>query len=144
MTNALHFPLADVLSVAEASESANEHTSGFADTEAGVETGPAIIWVKDAGTYLMSNAIPRSELIIYGRAHTPDGLLLKQPDDSSDPGWDEVWHETRAICGGDDFAEYFKTQELLPAIRQALADDYTHLVIVVDENTLDLGFEKCP
>jgi hypothetical protein len=100
------------------------------------------MWVKDAGTYLMSNALPRIENdVLYGRAYTKDGLLLQQPDDSRSTEWDDVWHTARDICGGDDFAEYLPLSDFLPQLQTALHAGFHHLVIDVSDEALDITME---
>jgi hypothetical protein len=139
----IYFRLDETLRVAEATAQATSHHDSFVDQENGTKTGPALMWVKDAGTYLMSNASPRPDNdVIYGRAFAADGLLLKQPDDSRSPAWDAVWNTTREICGGDDFSEYFELDDLLPQLRAALADGWTHLVLTVSDETVDLTFRR--
>lgn len=139
----LFFDLAEAVRVGEATVQATEHGDSFSDQQDGVKTGPALMWVKDAGTYLMSNAIPRPESdLIYGHAYKHDGPLLKQPDDSSDEAWDDVWQITRMICGGDDFAEYFPLDELLPKMQETLADGFTHLVVDVSDDAIEIKMEQ--
>lgn len=138
--NRLYFPLKPVLALAEYTLGASKHTSGYADTQDGKETGPALMWVKDAGTYLMSNAIPRPEGdVIYGRADLPTGLLLREPKDTASTAWNEVWDVTRTICGGDDFAEYFPLDDNLSAqLLAAARDDHTWLVLEVSTESISL------
>ena len=101
MSGALWFPLAQVTALAQATCVATNHRAMFDEP-----TGPALWWVKDSGTYLMSNADPMLEGgVLYGRAYGPGGLLLEPPADSDGPGWDDVWDTSRGICGGDDFCE---------------------------------------
>jgi hypothetical protein len=143
MSNRIYFDLAEAVRIGEATVQATEHTDSFSDREDGTKTGPALMWVKDAGTYLMSNAVPRPENdVLYGRAYRHDGLLLKQPDDSSTEGWDDVWDTTRDICGGDDFAEYFPLGDLLPAMQAQLQQGFTHLAIEVSDESLEIFMEK--
>lgn len=139
----LYFDLAEAVRVAEATAQATEHVDSFSDQEDGTKTGPALVWVKDAGTYLMSNARPRPDNdVIYGRAYTADGLLLQQPDRSDSPGWDDVWNTARDICGGDDFAEYFGLDELLRVLQAGLGEGFTHLVVEVSDDAVEIGMEK--
>lgn len=141
----LYFDLAEAVRISEQTVQASEHTDSFSDTLDGTKTGPALMWVKDAGTYLMSNAVPRPENdVLYGRAYAADGLLLQQPDDSSTAGWDDVWQTAREICGGDDFAEYFPLNELLPVMQGALNAGCTHLVIDVSDDSIGIEIVKEP
>ncbi len=93
----IYWPLAEVASLAEAVLAAGEHRDSWLDAEMGVKTGPALMWVKDDGTYLMGNQdLPDLPDVIYGRDGSPDGPVL----DGSD------YERVREVCGGDDFAEY--------------------------------------
>ena len=104
-TGKIYFDLREAVRVAELTVQAPEHRDSFADQMEGRSTGPALMWVKDAGTYLMGNGRPRpDDDVIYGRANSPNGMLLKQPESLDDDGWNDVWHTARDICGGDDFA----------------------------------------
>jgi hypothetical protein len=142
MAEKLYFDLAEAVRIGEATVQATEHADSYSDQMDGNKTGPALMWVKDAGTYLMSNAVPRPESdMLYGRAYTHDGLLLKQPDDSAAWEWTEVWETARAICGGDDFAEYLALSDLLPLMQRALRAGCTHLVIAVSDDALDITME---
>ena len=138
----IYFDLAEAVRIAEATLEAPEFRVSFSDSLDGIKTGPSLMWVKDAGCYLMSNATPRPESdVLYGRAYTHDGLLLQQPSDTSSAAWGEVWETARAICGGDDFAEYFPLDDMLPQMRVALAAGCTHLVIDVSDEALDITME---
>jgi hypothetical protein len=79
-------------------------TDSWLDTEEGRTTGPALMWVKDDGTYLMTN-VKRAEgetpTIVRGRADTVHGPVLDG----------DQWDLTREICGGDDFAEYLPLED---------------------------------
>lgn len=125
MSGLLYFDLAEALRIAEETVAAPAHGVG----------GPCLVWAKDAGTYLMSNAIPRpANDVIYARAHHRDGLVLREPDRTSGVNaerWDEVWDETRRICGGDDFAEFFELSDLLPVMREGARLGDTWLIFIV-------------
>jgi hypothetical protein len=96
----IYFPLADVADLAAETLASGAWTGSWLDAEEGRETGPSLMWVKDDGTYLMSNAKrPEGELprVIYGSA-SPDGPRLDGAQ----------WDLCSEICGGDDFAEYIE------------------------------------
>ena len=141
MSGKVFFPLRTVLGMAEVTLAAAGHSDSFSDSEDGGHTGPALMFVKDSGTYLMSNAVPRLEGngVIYGRAFTRDGLLLRQPVDSSSASWDQVWDVSREICGGDDFAEYFVLHAgLAEQLRCAVRDGQQWLVLGVSADSISI------
>lgn len=136
MAGQLHFPLDHTVLVAEATLLATEHGDSFLDTEEGRTTGPALMWVKDSGTYLMSNARPRpGDDVIYGRAMEPTGPLL---DDSG-----QHYDLTAAICGGDDFAEYIHLDaQTMHLLRTGLAEYAGWLTLGVDGDRFTIGVTK--
>lgn len=104
----LYFPLADVVRVAEETAAAPSHHVADWLNE-GVPQVPALMWVKDDGTYIMSNADPRPEGdVIYARTTKgPRALTLS--------GGGDLYDVVRDICGGDDFAEYLTLEGNLTA-----------------------------
>lgn len=123
----LYFPLDPVLMLAEYTLTAPEHGDSFADTEDGIKTGPALMWVKDQGTYLMTNASPRPEGdVLYAREEPQEAA--PKLDGSHEDDWDTC----RSICGGDDFAEYLRLDApTMAGWRQAKADGFGWLVVEV-------------
>ncbi|MEV4868520.1 DUF3085 domain-containing protein [Streptomyces syringium] len=86
----LVFPLAQVLAAAEHAAAADKHKLGYAETEA----APRLWWVKDDGTYLMSNG--------QGPTDTPDDEY--PPTVVHADGWGPGT-DARSVLGGDDFRE---------------------------------------
>jgi hypothetical protein len=121
----LFFPLGEVLRVADATLAGTEWGDSFTDQEAGRKTGPALMWVKDAGTYLMPNltGAPDPADVLYGRDGSPTGTVL---DGDADYG------RVREVCGGDDFAEYLPlTPEFMERLRAMQAQGAAWLVLDV-------------
>ncbi|MFB6984592.1 DUF3085 domain-containing protein [Streptomyces sp. NPDC056297] len=87
----LAFPLAKVLAAAEHAAAADKHKLGYEETEA----APRLWWVKDDGTYLMSNGQDPTDT----RDH--NGRL---PHVVHAEGWGPGT-DARSILGGDDFRE---------------------------------------
>jgi hypothetical protein len=97
-----------------------KQTYGQTDERAG------LWWVKDSGTYLMSNGIngaPRPE-VAY--AH--------------DLGADADWDLVQDVCGGDDFAEYIGIDEMPDSIGLWL-DRAGTVTIRFDEFSLDFSID---
>lgn len=127
----LYFPLADVVRVAEATVAAPTHHVADWLNE-GIAQEPALMWVKDDGTYLMSNAEPRpDDDVIYARTTPgPRGQVL-----NGGGSYDLV----RSICGGDDFAEYLTLNGSLGrALRDALDAGAKWLVIGVSAGSFSI------
>ena len=144
---ALLFPLRPVIALAEHAVAATAHRPTFLQHEEGVsEAPPALFWVKDDGTYLSSNGLPRPEGVVY--ASTADGLHLRSVDPRAEPElWAQVRAATELICGGDDFVEDFELlsdDALLDGMRAALRDGFTHLELRVGPDTVSLGFSGPP
>ncbi len=147
MPRELFFPLRPAIALAEHALAATDHAPLFGQHDAGITNPPpALHWAKDDGTYLLSNGRPRPEGVLYAR--TADGLELGAVDPAADPDrWALVRAETERICGGDDFVEGFDLDtddRLLDALRTALRDGFTHLVLVVSDDTVDLAFDRRP
>ncbi|WP_331730908.1 DUF3085 domain-containing protein [Streptomyces sp. NBC_01174] len=119
----LFFPLADVVAAAEHAVASPAHRLAYGDTS----PYPALWWVKDDGTYLMSNGIPAEG--------------AKPDDDPSRQVHAEGWGpgtDARAMLGGDDFCDPYPLCEagwaddgdtLLGMLRGALRDGDTGLVL---------------
>ncbi|MGW3390513.1 DUF3085 domain-containing protein [Streptomyces cinereoruber] len=87
----LVFPLSKVLASAEHALAAPKHALGYGETEA----APRLWWVKDEGTYLMSNGQDPTD------TRDEDGRL---PHVVHADGWGPGT-DARSILGGDDFRE---------------------------------------
>jgi len=97
-----------------------KQTYGQTDERAG------LWWVKDSGTYLMSNGIngaPRPD-VAYA-----DGL-----------GPDAEWDLVQQVCGGDDFAEYIGIDEMPDSIGLWL-DRAGTVTIRFDETCLEFSID---
>ncbi|MFD0432191.1 DUF3085 domain-containing protein [Streptomyces zhihengii] len=81
-------PLAEVLATAEHAAAADNHKLGYAETE----VAPRLWWVKDDGTYLMSN----------GQDPTDTRNADRLPTVVHAHGWGPGT-DARSILGGDDF-----------------------------------------
>lgn len=134
----LYFPLADVAILLTAVLNADDHTDSWIDAEDGRKTGPALMWVKDDGVYLMSNAKRDGELpdIVRARADSPTGPVLDG----------DQWDLTRDICGGDDFAEYLTVgpdadNNMADIIRLGHRDNLRWFVIEVMGESIGIGVE---
>lgn len=132
----IYFRLADVAALAAELDAVDPllgTTDSWLDAEEGRTTGPALMWVKDDGTYLMTN-VKRAEgqrpTVVHGAA-SPDGPKL----DGSQ------WDLTRSICGGDDFAEYLPLADFGPMILGAHADGLRWLVLEVMGDSFGVGVE---
>ncbi|MFI5867131.1 DUF3085 domain-containing protein [Streptomyces sp. NPDC051546] len=132
----LAFPLAQVLAAAEHAAAATEHKLGYGETEA----APRLWWVKDDGTYLMSNG--------------------KNPDDRRDEdgpaphvvhahGWGPGT-DARSILGGDDFRQSIELTTpvfedgttLLGMLREAATEGATHFKMkaAFDDEYMELTY----
>ncbi|MFF8478696.1 DUF3085 domain-containing protein [Streptomyces sp. NPDC015414] len=115
----LHFPLAKVLTAAEHAAAAPAHKLAYGETTA----TPRLWWVKDDGTYLISN----------GRYPTPHNRPATTVHaDGWGPGTD-----ARSILGGDDFRQSIDltapldddTTTLLGTLRDAAAEGATRFTL---------------
>jgi hypothetical protein len=85
----LDFSLHEVLAAAEHAINSKDHKRTFDESEAGVKPAPALWWVKNDGTYLMTNGPWAGGGLCPAIAYAQD----------YGPGTD-VGH----VLGGDDFA----------------------------------------
>lgn len=107
----LQFPLADVIELVAHALSCTEHIESYSQREAGEPGTPALEWVKDDGTYLMSNGVPCLE----GRDGEINRVVYAE-------GWGSGTRHavSRTEVGGDDFVEAIEvSEELLLRLRQA-------------------------
>lgn len=131
----LVFPLAKVLAAAEHA-AADKHKLGYAETEA----APRLWWVKDDGTYLMSNGQDPTD------TRDADGRL---PTVVHADGWGPGT-DARSVLGGDDFREsidlttpvFEDGTTLLGMLREAAADGATRFVLkaTFDDTYMDLTY----
>ncbi|MEV0133688.1 DUF3085 domain-containing protein [Dactylosporangium sp. NPDC050688] len=147
----LYFDLPAVLRLAEHAAAAPEHSQSFTEHEDGITCPGALVWVADAGVYLMSGGEP--------------GLRVDPADPHSSyevvyaDGWtadDATSHDRyRTAIGGDDFAEHLHLHDvysrsrdgrqltLLQAMRVAAVRGYRALLIDVhDEDTYTIGLSR--
>lgn len=86
MANQLNFNLSEVVSLAEHAKSSTEFRKRYGESS----SSPALWWVKDQGTYLMSNGLPQPKPnVTYAEGYGPDCDYMA----------------LRETCGGDDFVE---------------------------------------
>ncbi|MET8816391.1 DUF3085 domain-containing protein [Streptomyces sp. NPDC004549] len=132
----LVFPLDQVLAAAEHAAAADKHKLGYEETEA----APRLWWVKDDGTYLMSNGQdPTDTCDENGRLPTVVHA------DGWGPGTD-----ARSILGGDDFRQSIELTTpifddgttLLGMLREAAADGATRFTLktTFDDEYMDLTY----
>jgi hypothetical protein len=128
----LQFTLADVMELVVHSLSCTDHIASFSQTEAGEPGAPALEWVKDDGTYLMSNGVPCLE----GRDGEANRVVYAK-------GWgsgtrSELGHTE---VGGDDFVEYIGvSEEVLLRLRQASAAGLEWFCVLASESSFKVGF----
>lgn len=141
----LFFPLRLALELAEHAAAAPRHDPSFTQLEKGLPGKPSLVWVKEDGTYLMSNGRPR---------------LYPAPDYQEGPqviveaeGWGTgTRHDLGGIeeIGGDDFSEFIDLADplgdfptLLEAMRAAVRANVDWLVIVVhDLDSYTVGLDR--
>ena len=92
---------------------------------------PALHWIKDQGTYLMSNGTPGLE--IGCNASYATGL-----------GADADWQTVRDICGGDDFCETIPGDAVRAWLQLAEQNNSTKLVLQFDDTSISLTVPKHP
>ncbi|MFJ9580885.1 DUF3085 domain-containing protein [Streptomyces sp. NPDC101191] len=132
----LVFPLAKVLATAEHAAAAPKHKLGYGETEA----APRLWWVKDDGTYLMSNGQDPTD------TRDEDGRL---PHVVHAEGWGPGT-DARSVLGGDDFREsidlttpvFEDGTTLLGMLREAAAIGGTRFLLkaAFDDHYMDLTY----
>lgn len=93
--------------------------------------GPGLHWVKDRGTYLLSNGIPRQMdpndpekcHVVYAEGLGPDASY-----------WD-----LRNACGGDDFVELLDAS--ICNLMDGVSDD-AEMLIQVKRDSFQVGFRE--
>lgn len=133
----LVFEVADVRRVVEHTLKAKDHRPHVInytdDSEPITEPGkPAVLLVHDDGVYLMSNGLPHDprenskkfprSFVAYARGCNP-----KDPD---------VWEHSRALVGGDDFAETLPWAE---EMKRMIDSGATAIVVEFSEKELVLN-----
>lgn len=132
----LVFPLAQVLAAAEHAAAAPEHKLGYGETE-GL---PRLWWVKDDGTYLMSNGQDPTDT-----RDDDEYLPTVVHADGWGPGTD-----ARSILGGDDFRQSIDLTTpldedgttLLGLLRESADDDATRFLLkaTFDDTYMNLTY----
>ncbi|WP_326581639.1 DUF3085 domain-containing protein (plasmid) [Actinacidiphila glaucinigra] len=122
----LQFPLKEILAAAEDAAAAPSHRLPYGQTD----PTPQLWWVKDDGTYLMSNrAYPQKE---YDRDEVLPNVVYAE-------GWGRGT-DPRSVLGGDDFCEPIDllTAEgnadgvsILEMLRDGVADGRTLLLLTL-------------
>ncbi|MFD7956047.1 DUF3085 domain-containing protein [Streptomyces ardesiacus] len=132
----LAFPLAKVLAAAEHAAAADKHKLGYGEDEA----APRLWWVKDDGTYLMSNGQDPTD------TRDDNGRL---PHVVYADGWGPGT-DARSILGGDDFREsidlttpvFEDGTTLLGMLREAADHGATRFLLkaAFDDTYMDLTY----
>jgi hypothetical protein len=127
----LQFPLDDVIELVAHALGCTEHIESYSQSEAGEPGRPALEWVKDDGTYLMSNGRP----CLAGRDGEVNRVVYAE-------GWSSGTRSTvsRTEVGGDDFVEPIEvSEELLLRLRQAHAAGLEWFCVRVSEYRFRVG-----
>lgn len=127
----LQFPLAEVIELVAHTLSCTDHIESYSQLEAGEPGVPALEWVKDDGTYLMSNGVPRLE----GRDGQTNRVVYAE-------GWGSGTHFEvgRTEVGGDDFVEPIAmSEEILLRLRQARAAGLEWFCMSVTKDRFQVG-----
>ncbi|MFI1701433.1 DUF3085 domain-containing protein [Streptomyces bobili] len=132
----LVFPLAQVLAAAEHAAAADKHNLDDGETEA----APRLWWVKDDGTYFMSNGQDPTDT-----RNDNEYRLTVVHAEGWGPGTD-----ARSILGGDDFRESINLTTpvfedgttLLGMLRDAAANGATRFLLkaTFDDHYMDLTY----
>ena len=128
MTINLYFDLPAVLRLAEHATTAGDNAPSFIEHVAGQTSGvPALVWVADWGTYLMSNGLPA----LLTDPHDPASNVIVYAD-----GWGHD-SDRRALgasaVGPDDFAEHFPLvgDHVLTLLQRGHASGFRWFVLTV-------------
>ncbi|VFA96347.1 DUF3085 domain-containing protein [Nocardia cyriacigeorgica] len=101
----LWFPISEVRELAEHAMTATRHQPSFTQADAGRPAAPSLKWVKDDGTYLLSNGRPR----LIADPERPDGPSKACYARGWGPGTGPDLAST--AVGGDDFVEHLPLDE---------------------------------
>ncbi|MFK3983083.1 hypothetical protein ACI2K4_22235 [Micromonospora sp. NPDC050397] len=130
----LLFPLDEALVLAEHALAAPDHVRSLTREEEGLPAVPALLWVKDDGTYLMSNGIPG----LPADPTRPDaGHRIVYADGWGSGTRQELGHTDE--IGGDDFVEHleltqrFSDRLLIDLLRAAARQRRPWLALVLDD-----------
>ncbi|MGW5569635.1 DUF3085 domain-containing protein [Nocardia thailandica] len=143
----LVFDLREVAALAEHAMSAPEHSWPDWDDDKPSPVPPSLVWVKDQGTYVMSNGIPR-ELARPDDPRSPARVAYARGyDGNSGARFDST------PVGGDDFAEHLPLtvdygspeapMTLIELIRHH-ATRGTTMTITVTSRTMSISFDSQP
>jgi hypothetical protein len=133
MATDLYFDLPAVLRLAEHATAADTHLPSYTEHKAGQASGvPALCWVADWGTYLMSNGLPallndptnqRSNVVVFADRWGPDS-------DRHELGASDVGH--------DDFVEHLPLVggHLLTLLQRGHAGGHRWFVLTVTTNKI--------
>ncbi|GAA5091446.1 DUF3085 domain-containing protein [Nocardia iowensis] len=136
----LWFRLSEVAPIVEHAMSASEHTK-YPDPNDDSPAVPSLIWVKDDGTYLLSNGRPR----LLADPTQPEGKAQVAYAQNWGPGTGPEIGYTPV--GGDDFTEYIDlTQDVYSGDRLSdLIRKYAELdgwmIFTVGPGQFDISFE---
>lgn len=89
MTHELRFDLNEVRAQLDHADRAPSTNGIYGEPP----TGPSLWWVKDDGTYIMSNGV------------VPEGTVRPKVAYAEGLGEDADWDLVAEVCGGDDFCE---------------------------------------
>ena len=127
MGGTLKFDIDGLRGLIDHANRSTEWTQGWGDSETGAKSRPQIMFVHDQGIYLMSNGnaepLPEGQRVIYAKGFDPSKVDF------------DLWYErARDVVGGDDFAEYFDTADIV------IPDHATAFTIKVTTRHITLGF----
>lgn len=122
----LRFPIDGVRERWAHAKAAAEHGTPYSMEPS---RGPGLWWVKDQGTYLMSNGLPGEP--IGANCTYADGY-----------GPEADWHEVRRVCGSDDFCEQIDAAAMESMLAAAEQIKAKWLVLDVEDETYELGVQQ--
>ncbi|MEU7925087.1 hypothetical protein [Micromonospora sp. NPDC049107] len=141
----LLFPLDEALRLAEHALAAPENVRSLTREDEGRPAVPALLWVKDDGTYLMSNGIPG----LPADPGRPDsGQQVVYADGWGSGTRQELGHTDE--IGGDDFVEHLELTQrfsdgrlLIDLLRAAARQRRPWLALVLEDfDTFRYAFPK--
>lgn len=133
----LRFPLAEAMELAEHAVYAPEHVPDWAQVADGITTvGPALHWVTDAGTYLMSNGLPGVPDPTTGGSRVVYAIGWGQTSDRQRLGESAVGHDddVTALALGDPA----DPKSLIALLRRARDAGGRWLVLTVSDDDVKL------
>jgi hypothetical protein len=128
--------------VADWAEANGRDPFGLTDVDrAAVPAAPALIWVKDQGSYLMSSGQPHDTNPGPVYARLDDGTVLGPADGNpASPLPEGIWDLTRDICGGDDFSEKIGVDFFADHVAKAQAAGAHWFAITPDGDAYTISF----